>query len=418
MSLFAGGVLSIGDSEVLSELIEKSLFIGTVLILSLAVLMKQKRHQFSRRIILGAGICIAGFAPAVITTSVQLLGVDSQIAIGLLRVVFICCWLLYVINVDWKSHPLWIALLFSGLIVTGLNLVIWIKQGRPIPFLGLTPQKNVLATVGFCGTFIGTLGIIQNKERLILYLASGMLLLNSLIVVYASGGRKSLLGIIVSAGAYWGWQFIRTYAWLTTIVFLAVCAGCYIVVPIYLNLEDMPFFWVLDDFLLSSQNQDIYTGREVVWPDVMSLISQRPWFGHGGDYTCFIGRLSERTEKGLSAHNQALAILYRSGISGLAGMGIFLWAVWSCLCRLGQNQNARLSTAFMLGIIVTQYFTVSLMQNLFVGLGLWTIIASGIAGGFAGGFAASAQSTQSTSGRQGREITMAPYLTVQIKRGS
>ena len=33
----------------------------------------------------------------------------------------------------------------------------------------------------------------------------------------------------------------------------------------------------------------------------------------------------------------------------------------------------------MIGIIISQYFTASLLQNLFVGLGLWTIIGSGIA---------------------------------------
>lgn len=378
MSMFAGGLLSIGNAEMLGGLLEKLLLFGSVFILSMAIILQHSLHEFSYWIILGSVICVFGFAPSVVDAWVRLLRLDIQLAIPLLRIVCICFWLLYVINVDWNSPSLWIALLLSGLIVAGANMFLWIQQGRPIPFMGLTPQKNVLATVGFCGAFVGTLGTIKNKNRLVLYLASSSLVLISLVVIYASGGRKSLLGIIVSAGAYWGWQFIRTNAWVTTVGFLAICVGGYIIVPVYLDLESMPFFWVLDDFLLSTQNQDIYTGREVVWPDAMSLISERPWFGYGSDYRCSIGRLSDRSEQGLSAHNQALAILYQSGISGVVGMVIFLWIVWRCLCQVGQNQNARLSAAFMIGIIFTQYFTASLMQNLFVGLGLWGIIGSGI----------------------------------------
>ena len=379
MSMFAGGLLAFGDTEQLSILMEKFLLFGSAIILALAVFLQHNLNRFSYLIVLGAVVCLVGFTPAVVEMWVGLFRLDMQLAVPLLRIVCICFWLLYVINVDWSSRTLWMALLLAGLVVNGANMLFWIQQGRPIPFSGLTPQKNVLATVGFCGAFVGTLGTMQNRNRLVLYLGSIGLIVMSMVVLYASGGRKSLLGMIVAVGIYWGWQFIRHNAWLTTSVFLASCVGSYVIVPIYLNLESMPFFWVLDGFLVSSQNQDIYTGREIVWPDAMTQISERPWFGYGQDYRCSIGRLADRLERGLSAHNQSLAILYQSGITGLLGALFFLWIVWWCLCRVAHHRDARLSAAFMIGIIISQYFTASLLQNLFVGLGLWTIIGSGIA---------------------------------------
>jgi len=380
MSMFAGGLLELGNAELLSGLIEKSIFFGSVFVLTLAVLTREDLNRFSFWIILGAAVCLIGFAPTVVMRIVQIIRLDLQISIPLLRVVCICCWILFVINVDWNSSVLWTALLLSGLVVTGVNLVVWIRHGHPVPFMGLTPQKNVLATVGFCGTFIGVKGLRLFRERHIVFLSSGLLLLMSLAVVYASGGRKALLGIFVAAGVFWAWPVIRSSAWIHTSLFLIVCIGGYAVVPFYLNMEQMPFYWAVDDLLIKSQNQDLYTGREVVWPDVSSQISEHPWFGHGHEYRCLVGRFSNR-EQGLSAHNLALAVLYQSGITGAIGMVFFFWCVWWGLCRFGQSDGARLSAAFMLAAIVTQYFTVSLIQNLFVGLGLWTIIASGLASG-------------------------------------
>lgn len=408
MSMFAGGIIELGNGELLSGLIEKSLFFGAVFVLTLSFLTREDLNRFSVWVIMGATVCLIGFAPMVIARIIELIRIDIQTSIPLLRVVCICCWILFVMNVDWDSPILWTALLLFGLLVTGLNLALWIRQGHPVPFMGFTPQKNVLATVGFCGTFIGVKGLRVNRERNLFLLTSGLLLLMSLTVVYASGGRKALLGIFVAAGVYWAWQVIRSSAWIHTTLFLLLCVGGYAVVPIYLNMEQMPFYWAVDDFLIKSQNQDLYTGREVVWPDVSSLISEHPWFGHGHEYRCLVGRFSGR-DQGLSAHNLALAVLYQSGIAGALGMVFFFWSVWWCLCRAGHRDGARLSGAFMLAAIVTQYFTVSLIQNLFVGLGLWTIIASGLATG-------RASVVRLKSMDSVREVPVEPSLMLQSMR--
>lgn len=369
LSLFGAGI--VGLDERLGPLLEALLLVsGVLLFLLFSCVVGFNKQQLVLTI--ATVTCLISFSPAVVVNTFMENSINVISLRPLLRIAVICGWILFLQNVDWNRNVR-NAILGFGLAVCIPNILLWGAEKFPVPFSGLAPHKNVLATVGFVGLTVSLLQIRAERRRQLYILLFGVLALASVILLFASGGRKALIGVAVSALVYFVVPSMRRNLILKLVAFVGVIVFAFMFIQLYLNFESYSLFWRVDDFLLSTMNQDLYTGREVVWPDAISKIELRPWIGYGEDYECRVGRFRD---KGLSAHNLYLAVLYQSGGIGLVGFLSLLLVLWLRILS-EDGQRRRLVAAFFIGALVTQYFTTTLLQNLLGGLGIWTVLAYG-----------------------------------------
>ena len=187
-----------------------------------------------------------------------------------------------------------------------------------------------------------------------------------------------MVQVLVAAATYFVLAYVRTGFLFQVLTFLALVL-CQVFIPFALVFgEDYWLVQIVDDYFRAHM-YSIFSGREDVWPELLSTIQQRPITGYGTTEPWRFYRLEYGIERELSAHNLWLAILFQSGAVGLMGLIAFLWTVWRHLLEHNDNMVVRASIAFFVGTVFHESFEVSLTQNtLQIGLGTWAAIMLGV----------------------------------------
>jgi O-antigen ligase len=249
-----------------------------------------------------------------------------------------------------------------------VNGAYWIIKGFPYPFQGIFAQKNMLGGATLFGMFFIFAGRLISFSKRWWNLG----LLASLVVLLASGSRSGWLALVVIALVYFLWPHMAVKKWTFPLVFILAFLASLAVIYVYVGLTQWSEFPRLTALVLKYTHQNLYSGRQVLWPVLINAVKQHPWgYGPGANPDTFV-------TVGLSSHNLYLQVLLQTGYIGLASLGAILFYIWNRLYLIHQDRIVRLAAAFLIGILIHESFEVSLIQNnLTIGIVMWTILAIG-----------------------------------------
>ncbi len=288
-------------------------------------------------------------------------------------------WLLFCLECDWRGSWFWRGMLLVGASVSIANLVLWSRSSFVFPFEGFGTGKNGLAAFSLLLLFFSLVAMLNLRSRWDrLYCAVVGLL--SLILLAASFGRASIACFLVGAAFLPILPLLRQSRAASWACFALVGCMHYVVIYGFSDLGDNRYFQSLENSFLAASHS-LHSGREQLWPYITTQIADHPWTGHGTnqDWRFEIDRFGQKYE--LSPHNLWLAILFQTGLLGLAGTIFFLATVWQAsISRRATSGVAWLSAGFLLTVLLREASEVSLTQNtLQIGLGSWAAIGCGIA---------------------------------------
>lgn len=254
--------------------------------------------------------------------------------------------------------------------VTVLFFYDWMQSGFTlIGFKSIYGNENYLAVLLFAMFFFHILAIKYSRgmERAIFFL---LLAMNALLIVMTSA-RSVLIGIVV---IFIAWKILQVSKKVFAKLIYLVIIGNFLFVGVYVGLKGTGLGDLLNGFSVTVFNKNLFSGRPEIWQGVIQAIMEKPFFGHG------LGvRARDVAETNLTAHNMYLQILLEFGIVGFIAFLIVLISIWTVLLKNVDHFVAKLSACFMLGILVYNYFELTLFQNNYsIALFQWLIMTIGI----------------------------------------
>lgn len=267
--------------------------------------------------------------------------------------------------IDWTSSRLMIMRIASIIFVL-FHFAIWILQGMPHPFGSIYPSNNLIGSYIYLMMFFI---LLKPKSKFSL-----LMILISLLLIYAGDSRSIFIAIAISTIVYFSWHIIsKNYLTMLSFiigVFTLIISFTFIYPK--LNLYWSKFYYY-DQLSLIYTGKNLHSGREEIWSQLINIIFEKPMLGHG---TGILVR--EVLSTGVSAHNLYLQTALQNGLIGLAILIILFMFIWVSFIKNKQDRIVRLSASFFIGILFYQVFEVSLTQNqLSTGIIQWLIIAIG-----------------------------------------
>ncbi|WP_160154380.1 O-antigen ligase [Microbulbifer sp. ALW1] len=183
--------------------------------------------------------------------------------------------------------------------------------------------------------------------------------------------RAQLLQIVI-----FGVTYFTAVLWLEcknkvyNLIFIIILFGIPCVVWMYSNIDLV----ISESQLLGGLDESgrtLKSGRQIIWPILTDLISQKPLLGWGG------GALLREfySDESWSAHNLYLQIMLQTGILGVALLLWLFWKIWQRLIGIEDDSIRAVGCAFFLMIMFHNAFEVILLQNLFsIGILFWIFI--------------------------------------------
>lgn len=217
-----------------------------------------------------------------------------------------------------------------------------------VVFFLLRPRRNVLLAVTHLATLVG-IAVLSNF-RLLLVLAP---------VLYA---------------AYFFFRTVQPRAISRRMVFFLVVgliAGAFFG---YLTLISSTYLWQVNQTVMAWTDRQITSGRQNIWPILLSTINQHPLFGLGADV-----EPSSYTNENLSAHNFYLQLTLQTGLVGLTALAWALLGVWSNLTSQRRvAPKVTFAAAVFLVFLLHNLTEVIMFQNAqIVSVGAWILIGLG-----------------------------------------
>lgn len=155
-------------------------------------------------------------------------------------------------------------------------------------------------------------------------------------------------------------------------IFIIMLIICISIPQLYVLLWNSSVRTTLNELSYKYFNKNFFSGRQLIWSQLLPYIYQRKWIGYGFSVT-----LSMFFEETRSAHNWYLQTILQMGIIGMIIICYLLKKIWDVLYQF-KSKNV-ITLAFMLGILVWQSFEVTLTQNnLPTGIIVWMILGFGL----------------------------------------
>jgi len=217
---------------------------------------------------------------------------------------------------------------------------------------------------------VGVLAIKSGANRLAAFSFSVFAICS----IYMTGSRTALGAFVGGALLYWAWPVVARRRSTFFAVPVALLVLAYLIVELLANGSAS----LLDanDISRELSQKNLLSGRDLLWPDVLAMVRQKPWFGWGGDMT----GLTSVFEHSVSAHNFYLQILLQAGIVGLTAIVGLIFLVWSRFWALRGYAEIRVAAAAFVALLLSQNFEVTLLQNnLALSLPVWAFIAMSLA---------------------------------------
>lgn len=245
--------------------------------------------------------------------------------------------------------------------------------------LKLTENPGVFMNANTSGVFciisllLSLLIIVKSRKLLVKYISTSILVISS-VGVLLSSSRSCIISLAAFSLIYLIWPRIRDSRWMIISVILLMFSLIFSSTYLYPNLNSYSWFEKLDAVSTSYTNKSVFSGRDVIWNQIIDLINQRPVLGYGPGVRPidFIYQQSE-----LSAHNLYLQTALQSGVLGLIALLLLLVSLVFLCINTGKYDNFyyKICVSFIFLLMVYQTLEISLTQNnIHVGLLQWFMI--------------------------------------------
>lgn len=298
-------------------------------------------------------------------------GVKVAISIGAVTCTGVACTLM-----DWNK-------LGRGILIVDIGILVWIYQlfkgliewekvkeyGWMINFRYIYENSNFLGVITLVFIFILMLAYSQKRgERYVLY---GAMLLP---ILLETNSRTSFIALIAALGIYIVWYISSRWKfthWLIWIGVIGILGGITVVYPLLGQVEGVEG---LTNLVTEVSNKVLFSGRERLWLESMSLIKDKPILGYGLHTT-----LQMLSGEELSTHNQYLQILLQGGWVGLSLIIGILSILWRSLQNVANKGTVRIGGAIFIAVMVVACFENTLLgESITLGLLQWSILGIGI----------------------------------------
>lgn len=248
----------------------------------------------------------------------------------------------------------------------------------PVLFLsifGRTPLANENTLGGFLAFIlfwpIACYTIARRRVQRLIWL---FVILVGFVGLIAYGARSTWIALAGGGVTYllvtWCRRNRSMYLGLFVVVITLIVAFLFI----YPSLPESSLGADLQAMSRNLTGRNFFSGRDTLWPLIISAIWERPLLGYGASATP--GTVSNVT---LSSHNLYLQVALQTGLLGLGALVGLLFSIWKVLWLGRNNKVVRLVAAYMTATMVHQMFEVSLTQNnLSIGIAQWLILGVGM----------------------------------------
>lgn len=210
-----------------------------------------------------------------------------------------------------------------------------------------TINPNVVAFLALLNSFFA-INLIQNKYYVIKYI---IVIFLSLFLLFDTGARTSLVAFLIFIFLHivnkqkpiLKIKYNKYKFWVCFFIIASFCV-------IYIYAFFLPTF-LLDNKLIVL-NKNIFTGRQIIWQEIINLMKQYWFFGVGADYAFKNNEL-------YSAHNFFLGYAATFGIPVMIGIIILLYRILKECFIKNKNKNTNyLFCIWIVLLIVSTFETV------------------------------------------------------------
>jgi O-antigen ligase len=268
-----------------------------------------------------------------------------------------------------RAIPVYVAVFYL------FNFVLWFISGMPNKFTSYFIHANPFGATALFTLFFPLARGLMVKTLLwrFIWLA---VTLQGLLLIFVSTSRAIWLAGLVTLLTYKTWEFLSRSRFIFSLLPLLIYIFVGLWTLVYAYLPQTPYAKPLNAVMQEYTGKNLFSGRDRFWPDLLSLIYEKPLFGYG------VGaQVEDYLNVTFSAHSLYLQTIFQMGLVGLVSLLWLLWCIWILFWKARETILVRLSASFFIGILIHQMLEVSLTQNILaVGVLQWLIISIGISG--------------------------------------
>lgn len=313
-------------------------------------------------------IIIETYLLGVVNYNFQIKGLKVFFQVTLLLLFFFTMY-----QIDWKGKYLqYLSAMF--LLFMWICLMQWVVDGMSIGlYKGYATNKNGFGSMIYLSLFFLLIRLINRSSRRAKRINYMIGSLAALLLIRVSGAKAAWLSVLVTFIVFFLWRLligskIRYKA--SFIIFIIVLIFAF---TIYIQLPTTSLGDDLNKMVLDTTGQNLFSGRQLLWPILIDAITIRPWFGYGAGATP-----EDISWIALSSHNWYLQTTLQVGFIGLIAFIALFYSIWTMLWMGRKDPVVKLAASFFIGILVHQMFEVSLTQNnMSLALLQWLIISIG-----------------------------------------
>jgi len=276
----------------------------------------------------------------------------------------------FALIVRWDDQKIKVLAYYSGIFII-INFVYWFISGTPYPFKSFTLNYNCLGSISLILIFF-IFAVYKRNNSLWLKSLFFFLLVFDILLCLSSQSRASLLAIIVFLVSYKLWNILICNKKLYYLCFFLIIVFNFLF--IYLYSWDQNFLIsIYNDYIFQFTGKPLFTGRELLWKQIMDKIMEYPFFGYGLGLS-----MTKLIGVNISEHNLFFATTIRLGLMGLFVLLFLFFVFWNFFWIGRFNYYVKLTACFFIAFIVYQNFEISLFSdNMAVAMWFWLIMGIG-----------------------------------------
>ncbi len=247
--------------------------------------------------------------------------------------------------------------LYIVLLIVNLILILFGQEKLVLDYFSGTVYKAIFA--------LGFFTLSYNKHKV-------PLVILSFIMFVGLGERTSAIVLVVILTIYLLLGLLKKSRILHSAFYWIYVTVLVTFPQFYVWLSNQYFSVALNNLSIDLFGERFFSGRNVIWEYALNALEGKELFGLGISND-FISELSY-----LSVHNLYVFLMLQGGYALIVLICIFLYLFWKRTYKYIDNQIVRLSSAFMLGIMLLLEFDLILLVNNFVvSMYLWLVIGLG-----------------------------------------
>lgn len=220
--------------------------------------------------------------------------------------------------------------------------------GRLLLYFNNPNSTGVLMYTIF--TFL-LIGFVLTKRLFVksIYIIS---IIASLVLLYLSGNRGSIVSAIIILIIF---LIINKKVFINKTLYKIICLT-FLLIP-FLTVVYIQFIFNSGIGKIELMGKDVFSGREIVWNNAISLISQSPLFGYGTEGSINL--------LGTGMHNIYVGLLMRYGLIVLVPYFILIYKLLIDSYNSINSTVGRIALFGFLGVFIQQSFEETLISGSF-----------------------------------------------------